>query len=71
MKFVLATRPRPRTALLQIVQACTVCGKNGAHGPNVQHRVERDSTFVLGLVVNQLLGEMTHVMEIPQSPESA
>ena len=48
-----------------------MCGKNGAHGPNVQHRVETDSTFELGLVVNQLLGEMTHVMEIPQSPEVA
>ena len=48
-----------------------MCGKNGAHGPNVQHRVERDSTFELGLAVNQLLRETIHVMEILQSPESA
>ena len=57
--------------LIYSLKAYTVCGKNGAHGPNVQHRVETDSTFELGLVVNLLLGEMTHVMEIPQSPESA
>ena len=48
-----------------------MCGKNGARGLNVRHLVGRDSTFELGLAVNQLLGEMTHVMEIPQSPESA
>ena len=48
-----------------------MCGKTGARGLNVQHLVGRDSTFELGLAVNQLLGEMIHVMEILQSPESA
>ena len=46
-------------------------GKTGARGPNVQHLAGRVSTFELGLAVNQLLGEMTHVMEILQSPGSA
>ena len=48
-----------------------MCGKNGARGLNVQHLVGRDSTFELGLAVNQLLRETIHVMEILQSPESA
>ena len=48
-----------------------MCGKNGARGLNVQHLVGRDSTFELGLAVNQLLRETIHVMESLQSPESA
>ena len=46
-------------------------GKTGARGPNVQPLAGRDSTFELGLAVNQLLRETIHVMEILQSPESA
>ena len=48
-----------------------MCGKTGARGPHVQHLAGRVSTFGLGLAVNQLLGEVTYVQEILQTPKNA